>query len=97
MREVRTLVIEDRRDFYIEGRIEDQGPGMRQKAKTNQEKEWRWFWAIILAQLLAAASAFVLVGWPQSHLRFTGIFATLATAFNCLVTSQKASGIGTVI
>lgn len=80
MREVRALPTEDRRDFYAKARIEGQREWYAQEAETNQDKEWNWFWAIVVTQLLAAASAFAFVRWPEFPVRMVGTFAILATA-----------------
>jgi hypothetical protein len=80
MQEVRVLSTQDRRDFYVKARIEDQRNWYSAKAKTNQDREWRWFIVIMLAQIAAIVSAFLLVYSPESNLNLTGFCSTLATA-----------------
>ncbi len=80
MRQVRSLPTAERKDFYLTARIGDQRDWYGKQAKTNQDNELKWFFVIILAQLLAAASAFLFVRWPESGLRLTGVFSVFATA-----------------
>ena len=80
MRHIRSMTTADRKDSYLRDRIGDQRDWYGKEAKENQDKESKWFVIIMLAQLLAAASAFLFVRWPESKLRFTGIFSVLATA-----------------
>lgn len=81
MQKIRALAIEERKDFYVKARIEDQRKWYSEKAKASQNKEGIWFVAIMVAQISAGASAFFLVRSPEFPLNLTGIFSTLATAF----------------
>jgi hypothetical protein len=78
MRFIRGLETGERKDLYIKARIENQQRWYANNALTNQIKEWRWFLVILTAQMLAAASAFVLIRWPLAPLRLSGVFATVA-------------------
>ena len=78
MRLIRGLPTDERKDIYVTQRIENQREWYTEKATTNQSREWWWFILILIAQGLAAASAFVLVRWPSVPVRLAGVFATLA-------------------
>ena len=78
MRFIRQLNTDERKAVYVTARIENQRHWYAERATTNQRNEWWWFCLIVAAQALAAASAFILVRWPSTPLRLTGVFATLA-------------------
>ena len=80
MQEIRSSSTQQRRDFYVTERIEDQRNWYSGKAKTSHDQEWRWFIVIMLAQIAAGVSAIYLISSPESQWNLTGFCSTLATA-----------------
>ncbi len=53
---------------------------VRSEALANRLRETKYFIAILLGQFFALVSAIALVAWPQSNLKLTGMFTSLASA-----------------
>ena len=81
MKYVRNLPTEMRIATYLSERLENQQKWYGEKAESNLKSANRFFAGTIISQALAIISAFVFIIWPQSHIRFTGIFTTLITSF----------------
>ena len=79
MRQVRTLPCADRRDVYVRLRLADQERWYRRKAEANAASATRWFWATVLAQVLAVVMGVARLLVPDVNLM--GVFAALAATF----------------
>lgn len=81
MKYVRNLDTEKRTATYLSERINTQQKWYSEKSYANSKSANKFLAGTIFSQALAIISAFVFIIWPQSHVRFTGIFTTLITAF----------------
>lgn len=81
MLEVRGLDLQDRKDFYLRNRIDNQIEWYTSKADTNKIKYERWFWAVIIMQFLALISIVYLILHPTSDFNLVGAFTTLSASF----------------
>lgn len=81
MGQIRGLPLEERRDFYIRNRLDDQINWYCKKAKANDDASLRWFWASLGAQAIALLVALVRIGVPALGSSMVGAFTTLAAAF----------------
>jgi conflict system pore-forming effector with SLATT domain len=80
MRSVRAGALADRKQTYLAERISDQRVWYGNQAKSNRSAEGLYFGVVFASQLAALASAIALVRWPDSNVRLTGFFASLASA-----------------
>ena len=80
MREVRRLTLLDRRDFYIQHRLDNQAAWYRDKCCANRTAAGRWFWATISAQFAAISLAIVRIAVPVVGLSLVSFLAALAAA-----------------
>jgi hypothetical protein len=78
MLKVRNLNMEQRKDYYIKHRIEDQKKWYATKAEFNKTKYNFWFIAIIAAQGIALACAIYLIRNPDSNWNLVGLFTTIS-------------------
>src|SRR5215211_1752430 len=81
MRQVRQLPLEERRNLYVEERLEDQAEWYAGKAKANRNLATRLFWAALAAQFIALALAVWRVVYPSAGLSLVGPLLALAAAF----------------
>jgi hypothetical protein len=81
MRVVRSLSLVERKQVYIEDRINDQQRWYSEKSGTNETLETRFFGFVMVAQALALFYAIFLVAQPNIPLDLTGVFSTAAAAF----------------
>lgn len=81
MREIRKLELNERKDFYIKGRVLDQREWYGNNAGKNQKKESRWFIAVMIIQFLAGLAAFFLVSFPDFPVNLTSILSATAMGF----------------
>ncbi|BDA70765.1 membrane protein [Calothrix sp. PCC 7716] len=81
MREIRALPVSDRRNFYLEHRVQDQLNWYRAKATYNRKARSKWFNAIIASQALSLIAAILHAVFADFPVNGTGFFAGLATAF----------------
>ncbi len=72
--------VTERKQAYLAGRISDQRAWYGNQARSNRLAEDRYFRVVFASQLAALIAAVVLVRWPDSNLRLTGFFASLASA-----------------
>jgi hypothetical protein len=79
MRAVRAGTLAERKQEYLTERICDQRVWYGDQAKGNRSAENRYFGLVFASQLAALIAAVALVGWPESNLRLTGFFASLAS------------------
>jgi SMODS and SLOG-associating 2TM effector domain 3/SMODS and SLOG-associating 2TM effector domain 1 len=80
MRAIREGSLEERKRVYLAERIADQRVWYGNQAVNNRTAENRYFIMVFAGQLAALGAAIALVGWPDSDVRLTGFFATLAGA-----------------
>jgi hypothetical protein len=80
MRDIRNKSIDERKIFYVNQRVLDQRKWYSKKASVNKKSEDRWFYGVMVFQLLAGISAFILVLYPNFVVNFTSIFSALAMA-----------------
>ena len=81
MKTVRALNSEQRKNIYIEQRINDQRVWYRDKSIYNRKAESRWYGWVIFSQLLAFAASISIIAFPSSPVNLTGVFAAMAAAF----------------
>ncbi len=80
MRGLRSATVEERKSTYLALRISDQRRWYGNQAERNRSAENRYFNLIIVGQLFAFIAAIALVRWPDSKIRLTGVFTSLASA-----------------
>jgi hypothetical protein len=80
MRSVRAGRLAERCKVYIAERICDQRVWYGNQARSNRTSENRYFKIVFVSQLAALAAAIALLRWPDSVVRLTGFFASLASA-----------------
>jgi hypothetical protein len=64
MAEVRALPLNERMNFYVKYRIDDQGVWYSKKAKANRNAAICWVWVAVVAYLLAIALALSRIAYP---------------------------------
>ena len=80
MWEVRNLNTLERKDFYIQNRINDQKDWYANKAEFNKKKYSNWFLVIIISQLIAILSIAFLIKFPDSNWNLVGFFTTISAS-----------------
>jgi hypothetical protein len=80
MREARSLPLEQRRQRYVKGRIEDQRKWYGSKARKSQKVANRYFVVIQVSQALALGGTVLLFSAAASKWNLSGIFSALASA-----------------
>ena len=80
MWEIRNLNTLERKDFYIQNRINDQKNWYADKAEFNKKKYSNWFLVIIISQLLAIISVGFLIKFPESNWNLVGLFTTISAS-----------------
>lgn len=80
MMDVRRLSTLERKQYYIENRIEDQKNWYSNKAEHNKAKYNLWFYIIILFQAIAIISVVYLIKHPESPWNLVGLFTTLSSS-----------------
>jgi hypothetical protein len=80
MREARSLPLEQRRQWYVMGRIEDQRKWYGSKARKSQVVANRYFVLIQASQALALGGTVLLFSAAVSKWNVSGIFSALASA-----------------
>lgn len=85
MKNIRALTTAERKDYYVEFRIEDQKEWYADNATKNKKKYELWFLIVIATQILAILCVGFLIIHPKSNWNLTGLFTTLsASAFSWL-------------
>lgn len=77
---LRQLGVVERRQYYLNNRIQDQITWYSKKADTNKTKYEAWFIAVISCQFLALLSIVYLIKYPLSNFNFVGLFSTIAAS-----------------
>ena len=80
MREVRNLKFEDRKNLYLDSRIQDQIRWYAAKAASNSRDQSTWFVLVGAAQTLGVAAAILLILAHESWINPTGVLATIAAS-----------------
>lgn len=80
MIELRRLGTNERKQNYIQNRIEDQKKWYSDKAEFNKSKYNLWFWIIIFCQGIALISVVVLIKFPDNNYNLVGLFTTIASS-----------------
>lgn len=80
MIEIRRLNLLERKQYYLENRIEDQKKWYANKAEFNKKKYNNWFILIILCQTLSIICVVYLIKYPDSNWNFVGFFTTVSAS-----------------
>jgi hypothetical protein len=80
MRQARNLETDDRKQLYLRDRIQSQKNWYAKKSGGNSSNAKKYFIGIILAQIFAVFSAIAILLWPDSIIKPTGIFTTVAAS-----------------
>ena len=59
MNDMRRKSVDERRNLYLESRLRDQKTWYSNKARFNSKRENRWFWIIVVLQMIAIALAII--------------------------------------
>jgi hypothetical protein len=78
MLNVRNSTMQQRKEYYIQHRIEDQKKWYATKAEFNKGKYNLWFIIIIAVQAVALMCAIYLITNPESNWNFVGLFTTIS-------------------
>lgn len=81
MKEIRNSSLQERKDFYLKNRIQNQIDWYESKADVNKEKYEFWFLAVIIAQVLSIISIVILIKNPDFEFNFVGLLTTLSASF----------------
>jgi hypothetical protein len=80
MRRIRSLSLDDKKEYYLDNRIQNQIDWYSFKADNCKSKYDLWFLAIIILQFLALISIAFLIKFPASDYNFVGVFSTIAAS-----------------
>jgi hypothetical protein len=80
MWEIRNLNTLERKQFYVEKRINEQKDWYATKAEFNKTRYNNWFTIIIISQLIAIASVAFLIKFPDSNWNLVGLFTTISAS-----------------
>jgi hypothetical protein len=81
MKLVREFSLDIRKQYYLQHRIDNQINWYKNNADKNKSKYEGWFWAVIIAQILAIISIGFLIKFPNCNFNFVGLFSTLSACF----------------
>jgi hypothetical protein len=85
MKSIRVMNTQERKDYYVQFRIEDQKEWYADNAAKNKANYELWFWIVIATQILALLCVGYLIINPDSNWNLTGLITTLsASAFSWL-------------
>lgn len=80
MRAVRAGTLEERKTEYLAQRISDQRNWYGNEARNNRDAGNNYFKVVVASQVAAFLAAMALARWPESNVRLTGLFASVASA-----------------
>jgi hypothetical protein len=80
MERVRNLALNERKDFYLDSRIQNQIKWYSSKAENNIFWGNFWFYVIISLQFLALISIVYLIKCPMSNFNLVGLFSTISAS-----------------
>lgn len=78
MLDVRSLSLAERKQCYINQRIEDQKSWYAKKAAYNSSQYSLWFFIIIVSQFLSLVTIVCLISNPKTNWNFVGFFTTVS-------------------
>lgn len=81
MKKIRNKSLQERMEFYLLNRIQNQIDWYASKADTNKNKYEFWFWGVIVAQVLSIISIIFLIIYPDFQFNFVGFLTTLSASF----------------
>lgn len=80
MLELRNLSVKEKKEYYIEQRIENQKKWYAEKAEWNKNKSNFWFSLIIVSQAVALISIVFLIKNPDNNWNLVGLLTTIASS-----------------
>ncbi len=80
MNRIRNLSLQERKNFYLVNRINNQINWYSNKAENNKNLYENWFWAVIISQILAIISIVFLIKYPMSNFNLVGLFTTFSAS-----------------
>lgn len=80
MDRIRNLSLDDRKDYYLVNRINNQIDWYSNKAERNIKLYEIWFWSVIISQILAILSIVYLIKFPMSNFNFVGLLTTFSAS-----------------
>jgi hypothetical protein len=80
MIELRKMSVEEKKEYYIDNRIENQKEWYANKAEWNKSKSNLWFLAIIASQAIALISIVFLIKSPDNNWNLVGLLTTIASS-----------------
>jgi prepilin signal peptidase PulO-like enzyme (type II secretory pathway) len=80
MLELRNLSVKEKKEYYIEQRIENQKKWYAVKAEWNKNKSNFWFWLIIVSQAVALISIVFLIKNPDNNWNLVGLLTTITSS-----------------
>lgn len=80
MLELRNLSVNEKKEYYIKQRIENQKKWYAEKAEWNKNKSNFWFWLIIVSQAVALISIVFLIKNPDNNWNLVGLLTTIASS-----------------
>jgi len=81
MRKIRLLSLDERKDFYLRERLLDQKQWYENKARIHRSSAARWFWTVVVLQILALTVAIVQLVIESYRVDLVPIFMTLVAVF----------------
>ena len=80
MMEIRRLNMLERKQYYVENRIENQKNWYAEKAEFNKIRYNRWFILIISCQAISLICIAFLIKYPESNWNLVGFFTTISAS-----------------
>ncbi|MBQ4851405.1 DUF4231 domain-containing protein [Pseudoalteromonas sp. MMG012] len=78
MNEVRSLCLEQRKDYYLKFRVDEQRLWYTKKAAFNKKKQRHWFVCLISTQLLAILCVLLRIAYPEWNYWPTDVLVVMA-------------------
>lgn len=80
MNNIRESSLENRENIYLKERVEDQLDWYSSKSKINEKKYSKWFWIVIILQVITLISIGYLIENPDSKFNLISTFTTLSAS-----------------
>lgn len=80
MKNIRTLTLDKRIEYYLKNRIQNQINWYSSKAESNRTHYENWFAIVIGLQFLALISIVFLIKYPLSNYNLVGLFSTISAS-----------------
>jgi len=81
MRKIRSLSLDERKDFYLRERLLDQKQWYENKARIHRSSASRWFWTVVVLQIFVLTVAIVQLVVESYKVDLVPIFMTLVAVF----------------